>query len=404
MTTIITLTPALRVLPFFSSFKGKSVEVPAKPFLRELLEGTIRPEELLLSQLFDCIETCEFFKLDPSILLQEALWKMGESKESLSQWIVPCKQKPSYFTWSPSLPTLVHLELIDLAGSFLDDKCFIRLGFRHLKPSLAEIVAEGNLRLLKWACREGLGEFLPCEVNAATSEAAKNGYLSCLQYLVEQGCGLYVDICNEAADNGHLNCIQYAHERGCPWSEWTVMLAARNGHLDCLKYLHEHGCPWDISAMYATVSSGHLDCLMYLHEQGCPWNGKICAEAAKAGQLECLKYLHEHGCPWNIETSRAANKHLDCLQYAHEHGCPWDGYSTENASKDCYRYMVEHGCPRNSWNNYRTVNARQIVINPEAPIRGPYPMNKLEFYKWKAHLVEQGLAFHGSECIACLEG
>ena len=37
------------------------------------------------------------------------------------------------------------------------------------------------------------------------------------------------------------NCLAPLPNKGCQ----TIKGAAKNGHLSCLKYLHDNGCPWN---------------------------------------------------------------------------------------------------------------------------------------------------------------
>ena len=68
---------------------------------------------------------------------------------------------------------------------------------------------------------------------------------------------------NEAALNGHLDMIQYLLAQGCEWSTDTCRYAARLGHLEVLQFLRSNQGP-----------SGE-------RKEVCPWNAQECHETAE---------------------------------------------------------------------------------------------------------------------------
>jgi hypothetical protein len=89
MTLTLTLTDKIRSFPYFSSFTEDEVEVPDRPFLLQLLEGSLRPEELSASELFSCLETCIYFSLETVKIVPEFFWKIGETEELFDKYFVP---------------------------------------------------------------------------------------------------------------------------------------------------------------------------------------------------------------------------------------------------------------------------------------------------------------------------
>jgi hypothetical protein len=324
MTAIITITEAIRTLPYFCDFKEEQVEVPDKPFLKELLDKTVSFKGLSKKELCDCIETCIYFTLDTSRAVEELLWKIGKYKGTFRRWFgyrmfIASSQPVETWTMGEKFPALIRAEINKKFGSRLDKGQLIKMGIRTIDQTIIEIVSRGNLRLLKWFIKEkrcwGLID--------ACAQAAKHGHLECLRYLHEQGCPWDVLTCLEAAREGHLDCLKYAHENGCPGASRTIIeVAAHNGHLDCLQYLHEKGSSYvssgDIHLCSLTVQGGNLACLKYLHEQGYGWDKRTCGNAAENGHLNCLQYAHENGCPWDfpeIYTIACLNAHIDCMEY-----------------------------------------------------------------------------------------
>ena len=113
--------------------------------------------------------------------------------------------------------------------------------------------------------------------NRACRQAASNGHLYTVKYLVSLGA----DITNEdnsavrcAAYNGRLDVVKYLVSVGADittYNNEAVCSAAENGHLDVVKYLVS--CGADITAQnnYAVFNAaehGHLDIVKYLVSLG----------------------------------------------------------------------------------------------------------------------------------------
>lgn len=314
MSVTIILTDEIRKLPYFSDFQENRIEVPNKPFIKELLDNTVSFDSLPVDDLVKCIETCVYFSLETKTIIEELLWKIGEHKDIFQEWFVADNIEEETWIFNPKL-SFIRNELIRVVNSSFNSARLTQLGIRWIKPDCNNIAAGGNLRLLKWAH--------------------------------EHKSSWDIYICYSAAENGHLDCLKYAHEQGCPWDRFVCDRAAYHGQLECLKYAHEHGCPWDTLVYIEAIKGGHVDCVKYAHEQGCPWSGLISSIAAGYGQLECLKYAHEHGCGWNISAwnNAAEYGHLDCLKYLYEHGCSWDDTVIDSALKggysDCIKYIQD---------------------------------------------------------------
>jgi hypothetical protein len=386
MSITIVLTEQLRAIPYFSDLKEEQVEVPDKPFVRQVLEGTLDLEDLTPEQLCQAIETSIYFTLKTRKLCRELLWKIGAKLGVFEQWFI---NQSKGHVWAldndwelgEKFPVVVKAELTRLFGKAVKRDQLLKLGIRCLGRSCEKLMAAGNLRLLKWAHEEWKkgAPKRPFWTRESCSQAAEEGNLACLNYAHEQGAPWEADTCFRAAKGGHLKCLKYLHEQGCPLGENIADITVRNGHLICLKYLIKQGRGinhhyalstaaykghlevlkylykqgykdnFQISMIYA-AENGHLACLKYLLKQGFPRNENVCSAAARGGHIACLRFLHEQGCPWNEKTcSQAAQGgHLECLIYAHENGCPWGAWTPYHATKgnflDCLTYAYEQGC------------------------------------------------------------
>jgi ankyrin repeat protein len=78
-------------------------------------------------------------------------------------------------------------------------------------------------------------------------EAAKNGHLEVVQFLIRNGADIHADndlAIRHAARNEHLDVVRYLIENGAnihAHDDWALRYAAMDGHLDVIQYLMENG-------------------------------------------------------------------------------------------------------------------------------------------------------------------
>src|SRR5688500_6750388 len=61
-----------------------------------------------------------------------------------------------------------------------------------------------------------------------------------------------LEICSFAARNGFLSLLQWSRSQDCPWNAFACENAAEKGHLEVLKWLRSQGCPWNaLTCAYA---------------------------------------------------------------------------------------------------------------------------------------------------------
>jgi hypothetical protein len=114
--------------------------------------------------------------------------------------------------------------------------------------------------------------------------------------------------CYDAARNGWLSVLQWLREHGCPWDKWTCYWAAKGGHVEVLQWAREQSlpCPWDEWTCWGAARGGHLQVLQWAREHGCPWDKRTCSMAAGGGHLKVLQWAREQSppCPWSLSTCR----------------------------------------------------------------------------------------------------
>ena len=168
-----------------------------------------------------------------------------------------------------------------------------------------ERVAETNkLEFLKWA-----REVKQCEWDEWTiTVAALIGNLEMLKYCFSNDCPCDEErSCKQAAINGHLDCLRFLVDKVRPSRDTegkAAIQAAGYGRINILKYLLEERKIADEVKPHCVTNAagyGHLDCLKYLIEGArAPlilWTWSYIAWARYKEHHECENYLLEKGCP-----------------------------------------------------------------------------------------------------------
>ena len=190
---------------------------------------------------------------------------------------------------------------ISCARQYFDDQ---GTGTEQLRLFWYSAARYGRVDVMEWAYQQGY------------SRVWKERYMHA--YIGEK-------ICAVAAQYGRLSCLQYLIENGCEWNDYTVINAAANGHLSILQWAKEIGCSWNsVRICNVAAECGHLTCLKWARENGFEWDCETCTIAAFNGHLSCLQWARENGCPWNKSTYRVAKicGNPDLLKYVIDQGCP----------------------------------------------------------------------------------
>jgi hypothetical protein len=165
------------------------------------------------------------------------------------------------------------------------------------------VAGTNKLEFLKWA-----REVKHCEWDKWTIiVAASFGNLEMLKYCFSNDCPCdEEESCKQAASEGHLDCLRFLVDKVKPSRETEKEMAieaAAHGHLDILIYFVEERKISDVVkhvCMCNATRYGRLDCLKYLlgEEAKTPPNDwQYVAYARYYEHPECLNYLLEKGCP-----------------------------------------------------------------------------------------------------------
>jgi len=319
---------------------------------------------------------CSYLGIECKAYLEEFLWIVCEHKETFELYFEPLpycvqyahKMVPRYKYNVKAKHRVLELEL-ELANRRSIYDCSVRFMIKYSLETSKLVARSGNLRLLKWICKNGHYFELSADM---CEQAATGGNLNMLKWLRSKGCPWFSGTCDRAAESGHLECLKWAHENGCPWNLDTCAYAASGGHIECLKWLRSKGCRWNAQTFTWALNSDGLNVLKWLLENGCPWNEVwTCAVAASDGRLESLKWLRAKGCPWSESTCSMAARggKLECLKWARQNGCPWDEWTCIEAARyghlDCYRWARQNGayCSWKAFSLYNKVTQTRRPVD-----------------------------------------
>jgi hypothetical protein len=271
-------------------------------------------------------------------------------------------------------------------------------GIVYLQPVMEiiivkEAIRNGNLSILK-QYHQKYGNQLRKEIDhKACGDAAKNGHLNCLKYLIENkfhhfyedeldageillsenSAIVLCDVLCDAAFGGSIPCLQYLFNafditkiNKTTDESLHICREAVNAGLYCLRYVHQHGCIINSWVAYLACEKGDLDCLVYATVNGGLENDEdhllsrnICSSptdedhcvliAAAKGHLSCLQYLLDekpYADPHNLICTYSAND-IDCLTYAHTAGYKIGAdvlyIALSRGNLECLTYAHENG-------------------------------------------------------------
>jgi ankyrin repeat protein len=202
--------------------------------------------------------------------------------------------------------------------------------------------------------------------------AARSGYLSLVELLLERGALTKDDALVSACIEGHLEVVRLLVEQGAQVNAQdkrrfsSLYWASASGHLSIVQYLIERGADIktpDETALYIASSHGHLDIVRVLVENGADINaldgrhpGALCG-ASYGGHVEIVEYLVKNGADVNAKSREGENAlalasakgNFDVVQYLIENGAEADtqeddryGNPLEEAARRLRLNILEH--------------------------------------------------------------
>jgi ankyrin repeat protein len=233
------------------------------------------------------------------------------------------------------------------------------------------------------------------DVNEAHNEtttlleiAARSGFSSLVEFLLEKGAIANEGALNSACSNGHLELVRLLLEQGAQVNTHgakgfsALRCASLSGHLGTVQYLIERGADVkapDELALCQASQYGHLDIVRVLVENGADINASIIADyntlgglygnalcgASYRGHFEVVEYLVENGANVNVSDGRdrkplhgaSCNDHLEIVKYLVKKGADVDGseshqnalvVASEEGNFEVVQCLVENGANVNA--------------------------------------------------------
>ena len=212
----------------------------------------------------------------------------------------------------------------------------------------------------------------------ALHEAARNGHLSVVEYLVDQGASLVAEtecgntVLDLAAQGGHTDIVEYIprsaraalERRGFSYTPDAFRDAAGSGNLEVVKLFVEVGMDVNArnlgwrTALHEAAWWGHLSVVEYLVSQGADVrardNGGVTvlhSASGHHGRLSVVRYLVEQGLDVNATSSHgttplmwaAAMDRLEVVQYLVGQGA--DVRATDNEGRTAQDWATISSAP-----------------------------------------------------------
>lgn len=189
--------------------------------------------------------------------------------------------------------------------------------------------------------------------------AAMNGHLSCLQFAVENDFPVHSGVIDMCAEKGHTEFIKYfynnSYRQHIATSKQLLFSVVKGDHIELLQFLLECGVPLHVELPRIAATNGSVNCLRYVIEHGSIVPTNILSVAATSGNIETVQYLVSlgHEITRIVIDKAYAHNRTECLQYMHDYllQTSIDANSTRTADMKvlaCVKNAYKYGC---SWND-----------------------------------------------------
>eukprot|EP00953_Heterococcus_sp_UTEX-ZZ885_P007680 4633-Heterococcus_DN1.PRE.4 len=170
--------------------------------------------------------------------------------------------------------------------------------------SLERATYRGHFELVRWCYEHGWRFEVAME---GVHAAAESGNVELMVWLLQQpGMQLNEEAMTLAVFRGRMAMCQYLHAQQCPWDDSATSQAAKDGHIDILRWLIDNGCPCDaFGTGKSAAEGGGVEVLSYLQQQGLLTSAALLTVmldlAAVFGKLNAAKWLRAQGAQWPDE-------------------------------------------------------------------------------------------------------
>jgi hypothetical protein len=167
-------------------------------------------------------------------------------------------------------------------------------------------------------------------VDTVAQYAARGGSVEMVEWLQQQqGIVIDANVMKAAASADHTAVCEYLHSAGCEWDAEVCYQAARNGHVDTLRWLLENGCPRAVIAVFDNAArNSQIGILELLLKQDEVLSAELLTgalnEAGARGRLQVAQWLRQHGAEWPTVLQLPVNGlrwRGESLAWARAQGC-----------------------------------------------------------------------------------
>ena len=121
----------------------------------------------------------------------------------------------------------------------------------------------------------------------------------------------------EAAKEGNLEVVQYLVSKG------VSMIVLDQPKIEMAERLNPgKRFFFYFNALRFAIEGGHLDVMTYLYDQGCRCDAMAIMDASRLGRLEFLQYIDKQGYDWNamspkrfVISSGIRHEHPECSRF-----------------------------------------------------------------------------------------
>lgn len=196
---------------------------------------------------------------------------------------------------------------------------------------------------------------------AKISDAARDGNIKNIEWLLSYGQELTEDHFTEAVESGNLEMMKWFYNKGCPIGinkDNSIYIAVKQHKLENVKWLHEIGYSLticDCRRRIDFINSDHNeDDEEFIEFDFCECDNSLISYAAKVGTVEIMEWLVSKGVEFVYYTfpNAALGGNLDTLKFLKENDCESDEYTYKqavvNGNRANLEWLEDNGFPFDS--------------------------------------------------------
>jgi len=340
MSITVTLTHKEKFEYFEYFTVGEEVELPDRPFAKEIADESLQIEQLSDKELKDALVTASYFGYKDRSIAEEFIWRIGNRIDTLNRYLetttpehysILCYWNNSHTYQTRRTPMFKvrratkDLEVRDALSYYYPGNINpLKDGIRRVESLDSLSIAYGGcLRLVKWYCSKNRG--------LGSSFAQNTVSLECLKYAESQG----VNITKRHIHTSDPECEEYLKSRGAVHFAIDRELISR--YVNCFTAAVNRNDIENIKRLYTPdiIESSHFstpninkETILFLVEN---CNLSIVElhthSIVKDAKVDGIKLLISRGIPYQslIHTSLVGGS--ESIRYIHSLGGRWSDIS-----------------------------------------------------------------------------